>query len=92
MPAPFLFSGEPTSVAALVISAVGLLAACVTDLRFRRIPNNLNVILFFGLFALHLGHAGWAALPAAGLSFLLCFGLGLEHSNTHLLRFFQSAN
>jgi prepilin peptidase CpaA len=77
VPAPFLFSGEPTAVAALVVSASGLLAACVTDLRSRRIPNTLNLVLFFGLLALHLAQGGLGALASAGLSFLLCFGLGL---------------
>ena len=73
----FLFSGEIAAQGALLLSAAGLAAACFTDLRFRRIPNALNLILGVGLFALHLHAVGLAGLADAGLAFALCFGCGV---------------
>ena len=73
----FLFSGEIAARGALLLSAVALAAACFTDLRFRRIPNALNVVLGVGLLALHVQASGLSGLGDAVLALTICFGCGL---------------
>jgi prepilin peptidase CpaA len=73
----FLFSGEFAAFGALALSLAGLAAACYTDLSSRRIPNRLNLIIGFGLLALHLSARGLSGLSAAGLAFVICFSIGL---------------
>ena len=73
----FLFSGGIAAQGALLLGVAGLAAACFTDLRFRRIPNALNLILGIGLLALHVQAAGLAGLVDAGLAFVICFGCGV---------------
>ena len=73
----FLFSGEIAAQGALLLCAVGLAVACFTDLRFRRIPNALNLILGIGLLALHVHALGVSGLVDAGLAFAICFGCGI---------------
>ena len=58
----FLLSETLAGRSALVISVAALGVACVTDLRARRIPNQLNGTLALGLLALHVHGAGLTGL------------------------------
>ena len=60
-----------------MISVAALGVACVTDLRARRIPNQLNGTLALGLLALHVHGAGLTGLLDALIALVICFGVGL---------------
>jgi prepilin peptidase CpaA len=61
----------------MLLALAGLAVACFTDLRSRRIPNRLNILIAVGLLALHLSGRGWPGLIDAALAFTICFGIGL---------------
>ena len=73
----FLFSNAPSAYGALVLSAVGLSVACIIDLRARRIPNRLNLVLAIGLITLHLSGGGSAGLIDGLLAAAICFVVGI---------------
>jgi prepilin peptidase CpaA len=68
----------PELTVSLVIFLVGVglltLAAAVTDVRSRRIPNALTVPFFFAGLVYQAVFRGWPGLGDAGLAFLLGFG------------------
>lgn len=66
----------------LVITAFTL-AAAVSDLRVRKLPNWLTVPAFLAALLFHTVHAGWAGLGSALAGFATGFGILLVLWSTH---------
>ena len=59
------------------LAVCGVLVACVTDIKWRRVPNWLTVSMVIAGFGLAFGQSGFSGLGSAFIGFLAALGLFL---------------